>query len=84
RNSDQPVRLAQFQNQKLISASQQFTPITNPERLNLPKELQSGSIVQTGDQYFWRQRVVYAGMDINKLNRIDKSSFTADFYVVPL
>jgi len=81
RNSDQPVRLAQFQNQKLISASQQFTPIANPERLNLPKEIQSGSIVQSGDQYFWRQRVVYAGMDINKLNRIDKTTFTADFYV---
>ncbi|MCX5964828.1 MAG: ABC transporter substrate-binding protein [Cyanobacteria bacterium] len=81
RNSDQPVRLAQFQNQKLISASQQFTPITNPERLNLPKELQAGNIVQSGDQYFWRQRVVYAGMDINKLNRIDKTTFTADFYV---
>jgi branched-chain amino acid transport system substrate-binding protein len=81
RNSDQPVRLAQFQNQKLISASQQFTPIANPERLNLPKEIQSGSIVQSGEQYFWRQRVVYAGMDINKLNRIDKTTFTADFYV---
>jgi branched-chain amino acid transport system substrate-binding protein len=81
RNSDQPVRLAQFQSQKLISASQQFTPIANPERLNLPKEIQAGSIVQSGDQYFWRQRVVYAGMDINKLNRIDKTSFTADFYV---
>lgn len=81
RNSDQPVRLAQFQNQKLISASQQFTPIANPERLNLPQEIQSGSIVQSGDQYFWRQRVVYAGMDINRLNRIDKSTFTADFYV---
>lgn len=81
RNSDQPVRLAQFQNQKLISASQQFTPISNPERLNLPKEIQAGSIVQSGDRYFWRQRVVYAGMDINKLNRIDKTSFTADFYV---
>jgi branched-chain amino acid transport system substrate-binding protein len=81
RNSDQPVRLAQFQNYKLISASQQFTPIPNPERLNLPKEIQAGSIVQSGDQYFWRQRVVYAGMDINKLNRIDKSTFTADFYV---
>lgn len=81
RNSDQPVRLARFQDYKLISASQQFTPITNPERLNLPKELQSGSIVQSGEQYFWRQRVVYAGMDINKLNRIDKSTFTADFYV---
>jgi branched-chain amino acid transport system substrate-binding protein len=81
RNSDQPVRLAQFQNYKLISASQQFTPISSPERLNLPKEIQAGSIVQSGDQYFWRQRVVYAGMDINKLNRIDKSTFTADFYV---
>ena len=81
RNSDQPVRLAQFQNYKLISASQQFTPIPNPERLNLPKELQAGSIVQSGDQYFWRQRVVYAGLDINKLNRIDKATFTADFYV---
>jgi branched-chain amino acid transport system substrate-binding protein len=81
RNSDQPVRLAQFQNQKLISASQQFTPISNPERLNLPKEIQAGSIVQSGDRYFWRQRVVYAGMDINKLNRIDKATFTADFYV---
>lgn len=81
RNSDQPVRLAQFQNYKLISASQQFTPISNPERLNLPKETQAGSIVQSGNQYFWRQRVVYAGMDINKLNRIDKSTFTADFYV---
>jgi branched-chain amino acid transport system substrate-binding protein len=81
RNSDQPVRLAKFQNYKLISASQQFTPIATPERLNLPKELQSGSIVQSGDKYFWRQRVVYAGMDINKLNRIDKSTFTADFYV---
>lgn len=81
RNSDQPVRLAQFQNHKLISASQQFTQITNPERLNLPKELEAGSIVRAGDQYFWRQRVVYAAMDINKLNRIDKSTFTADFYV---
>ena len=81
RNSDQPVRLAKFQNYKLISASQQFTPIANPERLNLPKELQSGSIVQAGEKYFWRQRVVYTAMDINKLNRIDKSTFTADFYV---
>jgi branched-chain amino acid transport system substrate-binding protein len=81
RNSDQPVRLAKFQNYKLISASQQFTPIANPERLNLPKELQAGSIVASGEKYFWRQRVVYAGMDINKLNRIDKSTFTADFYV---
>lgn len=81
RNSDQPVRVAQFQDYKLISASQQFTPIANPERLNLPKEVQAGNIIQSGEKYFWRQRVVYAGLDINKLNRIDKATFTADFYV---
>ncbi len=81
RNSDQPVRVAQFQNYKLISASSQFTPIANPERLNLPKEVQAGNIVQSGEKYFWRQRVVYTGLDINKLNRIDKATFTADFYV---
>ena len=81
RNSDQPVRLAQFEDHRLVSAAQQFTPVTTPERLDLAKETQAGSIVQSGEQYFWRQRVVYAGLDINKLNRIDKSTFTADFYV---
>ncbi|MBD2188725.1 ABC transporter substrate-binding protein [Pseudanabaena mucicola] len=81
RNSDQPVRLAQFENHRLVSAAQQFTPISNPERLELAKETQAGNIVQSGEQYFWRQRVVYAGLDLNKMNRIDKSSFTADFYV---
>ncbi len=81
RNSDQPVRLAQFENHRLLSASQQFTPVSNPERLDLAKEAQAGSIVRSGEQYFWRQRVVYAGLDINKINRIDKSSFLADFYV---
>ena len=81
RNSDQPVRLAQFENHRLVSAAQQFTPVTTPERLDLAKETQAGSIVQSGTQYFWRQRVVYAGLDINKLNRIDKGSYTADFYV---
>ncbi len=81
RNSDQPVRLGQFENHRLVSATQQFTPVTNPERLDLAKETQAGSIVKSGEQYFWRQRVVYAGLDINKINRIDKSSYTADFYV---
>jgi branched-chain amino acid transport system substrate-binding protein len=81
RNSDQPVRLGQFEKHRLVSASQQFTPVSNPERLDLAKETKAGSIVKSGEQYFWRQRVVYAGLDINKINRIDKSTYTADFYV---
>jgi branched-chain amino acid transport system substrate-binding protein len=81
RDSDQPVRVARFQDYKLLSAAQQFTTIANPANLNLPNEIQAGNIVQSGDRSFWRQRVVYTGIDLNKLNRIDKSSFTTDFYI---
>jgi branched-chain amino acid transport system substrate-binding protein len=47
------------------------------------RELQAGTIVQIGNVYFWRQNVVYTGIDITKLNRIDQksSSFSADFYL---
>jgi branched-chain amino acid transport system substrate-binding protein len=81
RDSNPPVRVGQFQDRKLLSASQQFTAIANPQALNIAAELQAGSIVRVGDQLFKRQRVVYTGLDLNKLNRIDKSSFTADFYL---
>lgn len=83
RSSNQPVRIAQFYDRKLISSVQQFTPVNNPEQLNLPREVQAGNMVRSGDQYFWQQRVVYTGIDINKLNRIDqsKSNFTTDFYI---
>ena len=83
RDSDQPVRVAQFQKRVFISAPQQFETIFNPERVNLQRELQAGTLVQIVDIYFWRQTVVYTGIDINKLNRIDQqsSSFTADFYL---
>ncbi len=83
RSSDQPIRVAEFGNRRLISAPAQFTSVNSPDRLNLPQELQAGTIIQFKDRYFWQQRVVYTGIDFNKLNRIDqgKSSFTADFYV---
>ncbi len=83
RSSDQPIRVAEFAHRRLISAPAQFTTVNSPDRLNLPNELQAGNIIQFQDRYFWQQRVVYTGIDFNKLNRIDqgKSSFTADFYV---
>ena len=83
RNSDQPVRVAQFQKRVFVSAPQQFETIFNPERVNVQRELQAGTIVQIGNVYFWRQNVVYTGIDITKLNRIDQksSSFSADFYL---
>lgn len=82
-SSDQPPRVAQFHDRRLLSAPQQFTPLTNAEQVDLPRELQAENLVQAGDQYYWRQRVVYTGIDVNKLSRIDqsKSSFTINFNV---
>jgi branched-chain amino acid transport system substrate-binding protein len=82
-SESQPVRIAQFQKRVLISASQQFEAVSNPERENLPQELAADRILQIGDDYFWKQNVVYTGIDLNRLNRVDQkfSKFTAEFYL---
>ncbi len=84
-----PVRFGQFVGRSLISASTQLSPVKHLELVNLEREIKAGSIIPLTDprqqerQYFWRQEVVYAGIDINKLNRVDqsKASFAADFYL---
>lgn len=78
-----PVGMAQFQRRQLISAPEQFTSVTNVGRLSLDKELAAGNILRIGDDYFWRQHVVYTGIDLNRLSSVDQktSSFTADFYL---
>lgn len=83
RSSDLPARVGQFRDYRLLSAPQQFTPIFDPDSLDITAELKAGSIVQSQDRYFWKQRVVYTGIDINRLNRIQQnsSSYTIDFYL---
>ena len=84
-NNTSPVRIAQFVGQNLISAPVQFSPIGDLSGVDVDQELQAGNIFRLNyklkDQYFWRQQVVYTGIDVNKLSRIDqnKSSFTANF-----
>lgn len=82
-NINQPVRIAQFYQRTLISAPRQFESVSNLERENLQRELQAGNVIQIDNDYFWRQSVVYTGLDINKLIRVDQktSSFTAEFYL---
>ena len=82
-----PVRIQQYVGQRLISAPVQFSPIADLAGVDLARELKTGDILRLNynlkDQYFWRQRVAYTGIDVNKLSRIDqnKSSFTANFNV---
>ncbi|AFY72807.1 ABC-type branched-chain amino acid transport system, periplasmic component [Synechococcus sp. PCC 7502] len=82
-----PVRIGKYVSQRFISAPIQFSPIENLASINLEEELKAGNILELTfklkKQYFWRQDVVYTGIDINKIGRVDqsKSSFSADFYL---
>ncbi|MCC5636505.1 ABC transporter substrate-binding protein [Nostoc sp. CHAB 5844] len=86
-NTIPPTRFGKFVGRTLISAPVQLSPVANLGLVNLEQEISAGNIIpltnSTGKQYFWRQEVVYTGIDINKLSRVDqsKSSFTADFYL---
>lgn len=83
RNAILPVRVGRFQQRKFISAPVQFTPLANQSSLDQQREEKAGNLIQINNQLLWRQRVVYTGIDINKLSRIDqnKSSFTASFNI---
>lgn len=78
----QPWKVGYFTGGKFISAPVQLQVINNLALLNVDEELKAGHVIKLGDQYVWIQRVVYAGMDVNQISRIDisKSTFTADVY----
>lgn len=82
-NPNQPVRIAQFKQNTLISAPQQFGIVDNPQREDIDREIEAGNIVAIGDDYFWQQDVVYTGMDITRLSQLNQKSsrFAADFYL---
>ena len=75
-----PVRIGWFREGLFESAPVQLVPVSHPDR----KEIASGTLVEIEpDSYARRQKVVYAGMFLNDLARIDiaQSTFTADFYL---
>jgi branched-chain amino acid transport system substrate-binding protein len=57
--------------------------VSEADRADLPNNTCTGELIQIGDQCFWKQRVVYAGIDVNKVSDINvtTSTFSADFYL---
>ena len=75
-----PVRIARFRDSLVQSAPIQLVPESAPD----PREIASGALVEIAPgQYAHRQKVVYAGLFLNEIGRIDfaQSTFSADFYV---
>jgi branched-chain amino acid transport system substrate-binding protein len=75
-----PIRIGRFRDSLIQSAPIQLVPDSSPDA----REIASGSLVEIGPgQYAHRQKVVYAGLFLNEIGRIDfaQSTFSADFYV---
>ena len=80
RARQQVIRVGRFHGGRFASAPVQFMPVANPD----PAEIASGTVFELGPGRYARlQRVVYTGVFLNEIPRIDlaHASFNADFYL---
>jgi hypothetical protein len=51
--------------------------------IDLDAELAAGHLIRIRQTFYWLQRVVYTGIDINQVGRLDasKGTFNSDFYL---
>ncbi|MCX7362845.1 MAG: ABC transporter substrate-binding protein [Alphaproteobacteria bacterium] len=80
RGRDLPIRVGHFNKGLFESAPLQLVPVANPAAADIA----SGALVEVGaGQYARRQQVVYTGIYLNEIPRLDvaQSIFTADLYV---
>lgn len=78
-----PVRIGRCVEGRFISAPIQLDAVPNPALLDLDRELAAGHVIRIRQRFYNLQRVVYTGIDINQISRVDtsKGTFTADFYL---
>jgi branched-chain amino acid transport system substrate-binding protein len=80
RHRDQPVRVGLFHDGLFDSAPIQLVPVSNPNA----QEVASGEVFEAlPGQFVRRQRVVYTGVFVNEIPRLDlqRSTFNIDFYL---
>jgi branched-chain amino acid transport system substrate-binding protein len=77
------TRFGQFWHGRLRSLPIQLVAVSNPDLVDLQGQMRAGEIIKADDQYFWKQRVVYAGIDLNTVSSINvtTATFTVDFYL---
>jgi branched-chain amino acid transport system substrate-binding protein len=80
RGRQQALRIGRFQGGRFESAAGQLVPVPHPDAA----EVASGAVVDLGGgRYARRQQVVYTGIYLNEIPRVDvaQATFTADFYL---
>ena len=83
RDMPRSLHFGYFDRGRLVSAPLQLVSVHHPDLVDLMKELKAGTVINIGPNFYWVQRVVYAGIDIAHLNRIDlqAGTFNAAVYV---
>jgi branched-chain amino acid transport system substrate-binding protein len=83
RDIPSPIRMGFFRYGRFVTAPLQLVGIDQPHGIDLAAEREKGHVVSFGDRHYWIQRVVYTGIDIARLNRIDvkQGTFNVDFYL---
>jgi hypothetical protein len=67
----------------LLSDPLQLVAVDHPELVGLKQALARHDIVVIANKYYWLQRLVYTGVDIKRISRVDlrDGRFTVDFYL---
>ena len=83
RDIPRPIRLGFFHYGRFVTAPLQLVRIDQPYGIDLAAERDKGHVVSFGNRHYWIQHVVYTGIDIVRLNRIDvkQGTFNVDFYL---
>jgi branched-chain amino acid transport system substrate-binding protein len=83
RSLPQAVRIGRCVEDHFVSAPIQLEAVPNPELIDLDRELAGGQVIRIRQTFYWLQRVVYTGIDINQISRVEtsKGTFSADFYL---
>ncbi|MFK5968766.1 MAG: extracellular solute-binding protein [Candidatus Marithrix sp.] len=83
-NVIKPLIMGIFDKQQLVSALTQLQVVSDLSRISdLRQELKDESIIIVNNNYMYKTRVIYAGIDINEISdlNIKKSSYLMDFYL---
>ncbi len=73
-----PVQMGIYNGTRLISAPVQLLPIAKGANFNYIEALRQGRVLYVNDRFMFRTNVVYAGVVINEITKIDTRAETAE------
>ncbi len=73
-----PVQMGIYNGDRLISAPVQLLPIAKGANFNYIEALRQGRVLYVNDRFMFRTNVVYTGVVINEISKIDSKAQTAE------